>query len=898
MAIRDVDRKLLWGRSWNECAFPGCSQELTVDLDAETTPQKTVVLGEEAHIVAREDEGPRGDPGVPLADRNAYDNLILLCPTHHTLIDKDHGRNFPVDALLAMKHAHEAAVVRRGVVRGVTENEPTRREALLADLSTSRGRLVSRWIAVGLDPEQAEELADDSTVGVCPEFMQFHAERRFTVLTGDFGSGKTVALEREYQASALRALDNPDEPLPVHLSAKSTGSDFLRALDEQTARFPSAHSKVTLFLDGLDEFGAGRSAELVDDLQAWLYSAPGRKVLATSRPDANLRANDCLTLPALSDTELNDLLERVGAPRDLAWHPNSEIRDALHRPLFALIAADCRKAGSQVPYSRGSFLAALVERALTRASGLGSDTYALLARLGRLTLDVGGGVPAGEVGTSEEQVRLVQTRLVVHRNRMFTFALPVLGQYFGGQYVLDNGLPELVQFSPQRRDRWRDALTFVVSSGSWERVTALLSDLTTVDPGLAAWITDQGVPSYEREPVAALPEALECARRLSVTLDAWLSGIGRAGTLLSCSDGTGRGVPIGVGSGAEISTGLHVVFAAPKDFDGSERFFEVSGAADMDRGEVDGVRITSFHSVNMLPDMPAWPWRLTLSWVKTSMKALLERRAFVLPGNLAACQERAWSLSRLLTGQSGHLGHRPIPLTDVVSSIDEIFRLAPNAGRVQFQRNTMALRTELVELRDQCAEKRLPTMRDGKIHRPYPVPDRPPHEPSRAISSLYSREVLTDLVRHVYSDALSIYEDIVTEYLSPVQRTLQLGGALPVRFECKISWPPVGDGRRLDIGPRFSRTVLPLPSGSASQVDVTQVEDVSAESDYWPEWVGSDEVDFRRIRPKSAAWSGRSVAHETLWVFKDTPATNLAYNWLSQDISAVGLSGSVRPLVD
>ncbi len=893
MAIRDVDRKLLWGRSGNQCAFPECRQELTVDLGVDPPLRNTVVLGEEAHIVAREDDGPRGDPGVPLSERNAYDNLILLCPTHHTLIDKEHGRSFPVDVLLAMKRAHEEIAARRGVLRSGTTNEPTRRDALLTDLSASRGRLVSRWIAVGLGPEQAEELADDGTVGVCREFEQFHAGLRFAVLTGDFGSGKTVALEREYQAMALRAIDNAHAPLPVHLSAKSSRSDLLRVLGEQIARFPGEHSQVTVFLDGLDEFGAGRSAEVVDDLLAWLHSAPGRKVLATSRPDSNLRTADCLSLPALSDTELSDLLERVGAPRDLVWHPNPEIRDALHRPLFALIAADCRKAGSQVPYSRGSFLAALVERALTRASGLGADTYALLGRLGRLTLDVGGGVPAGEVGTREEQVRLVQTRLVVHQNRMFAFALPVLGQYFGGQYVLDNGLPELVEFSPQRRDRWRDALTFVVSSGSWERVTALLSDLTTIDPGLAAWITDKAVPGYEREPGAALPEALECARRLSTALDAWLGGIGRVGSLLTCSDGTGQGVPIGVGSGAEASTGLHIVFADPASFGGSERFFEVTGPPDWDRGEVGGVRVKSFHWATVVSDFSAWPWRMALSWVRGGMKELLEHRAFLLPDNLAACQERAWCLARLLTGQSGRLGHRPIPLAEVVSSIDEILGLAPNADQFQFHRNTLVLRWELVELRDQCTSQSLSTMRDEKIHRPYPVPDRPPHAASRDISSLYSREALTDLVRNVYSDALSIYEDIVTEYLSPVQRTLRLGGALPVRFACQISWPPVGDGRRLDIGPRLARAVLPLPFGSASQVDVTQVEDVSAESEYWPEWKDSDKVEFRRLRPKSAAWSGRSVSHETLWVFKDTPATTLAYNWLARDISAVGLSDSV-----
>jgi hypothetical protein len=36
-----------------------------------------VVIGQEAHIVAEEDDGPRGDPTMPIGDRNAYANLIL-----------------------------------------------------------------------------------------------------------------------------------------------------------------------------------------------------------------------------------------------------------------------------------------------------------------------------------------------------------------------------------------------------------------------------------------------------------------------------------------------------------------------------------------------------------------------------------------------------------------------------------------------------------------------------------------------------------------------------------------------------------------------------------------------------------------------------------------------------
>ncbi|MFD4657851.1 hypothetical protein ACFWP2_19735 [Kitasatospora sp. NPDC058444] len=824
-------------------------------------------------------------------------NVIGQLSNRPELPTPEHGLAHLVG--LDRRAAATARDIRRTLSGDGTSSWSVRREALRTGLTSSRGRLVTRWIAVGLSPEQAEELADDSVTGVYREFEQFHIGRRVAVLTGDFGSGKTVALEREYQASVLRAIDDPGAPLPVHLSVKSAGSDVLRALNDQVAGFSGDHDQVTVFLDGLDEFGAGRSAEILDDLRIWVYSAPGRKVLATSRPDTTLRSTDCLTLPALSDTELRDLLNRVGAPENLAWHSSPEIRDALHRPLFALIAADCRKAGSEVPDSRGSFLAALVERALARAPGLGDDTYALLGRLGRLTLDSGGAVPASEAGTREEQLRLVRTRLVVHGHRTLTFALPVLGQYFGGQYVLDNGLPELAEFSPQRRDRWRDALTFVVSSGPWDRVTALLSDLTAVDPGLAAWITHKAVPSHQRGSTVAHPEALECARRLSGTLDAWLRGLGRASTLLSCSDGTGRGIPIGVGSGSESSSSINVVFADPAALGDRERFFKVTAPPDVKRGEAEGLRITSIRSATVASDIPAWPWQLSLSWVKSSMAQALEHRSFPLPDNPTACLEQAWRLAWLLTNQRGTVTHRPIPLPDVVSVIDEIFHQMPDAVLLRFRRGEVVLRSQLGKLRDQCVEQSLSITHDGMIHRPYPVPDVPLDRMSGDISNAYSKEVLIDLVRQVYSGALSIYEDIVAEYLSPVRRTLFLGGALPVRFDCEISWPSAETDRGMDFGPVFSRAVMPLPRGSSSQVDVTQVEYVHAEPDHWPWSRPADgQADLRHLRPESAAWSSRSIVGEALWVFGDSPATTLAYNWLSRDLGTVGLSDSISPSFD
>ncbi|MGW9549640.1 HNH endonuclease signature motif containing protein [Citricoccus zhacaiensis] len=113
MAIGVVERKLLWGRANDECAYPDCSQELTVNLD---DPESRVlgnagaVIGEEAHIRSGSVDGPRYEAKFPRDEIDTYRNLILLCPTHHTLVDKDCGRGYSIEDLEQMRVHHEAAM--------------------------------------------------------------------------------------------------------------------------------------------------------------------------------------------------------------------------------------------------------------------------------------------------------------------------------------------------------------------------------------------------------------------------------------------------------------------------------------------------------------------------------------------------------------------------------------------------------------------------------------------------------------------------------------------------------------------------------------------------------------------------------------------------------------------
>ncbi|WP_282094405.1 ABC-three component system protein [Epibacterium ulvae] len=95
--------KILFGMSGNECAEPACSQRV---IASATDVSDEAVIAQIAHIYALSDDGPRGKKGLTEKERNHHSNLLLLCPTHHTVVDSQY-ESYPASDLLHWKHSHE-----------------------------------------------------------------------------------------------------------------------------------------------------------------------------------------------------------------------------------------------------------------------------------------------------------------------------------------------------------------------------------------------------------------------------------------------------------------------------------------------------------------------------------------------------------------------------------------------------------------------------------------------------------------------------------------------------------------------------------------------------------------------------------------------------------------------
>jgi len=106
VGISNIDEKLLWGRAGGRCSKPDCTEDLTALVES-----GNYIVGEMAHIIGSK---PTARRGTPKGGADTYDNLILLCPTHHKHIDKAPEGTYPDKMLHEWKQKQEDLIKNAG----------------------------------------------------------------------------------------------------------------------------------------------------------------------------------------------------------------------------------------------------------------------------------------------------------------------------------------------------------------------------------------------------------------------------------------------------------------------------------------------------------------------------------------------------------------------------------------------------------------------------------------------------------------------------------------------------------------------------------------------------------------------------------------------------------------
>jgi hypothetical protein len=163
---------------------------------------------------------------------------------------------------------------------------------------------------------------------------------------------------------------------------------------------------------------------------------------------------------------------------------------------------------------------------------------------------------------------------------------------------------------------------------------------------------------------------------------------------------------------------------------------------------------------------------------------------------------------------------------------------------------------------------------------------------------LYDDDTLAQLVGDIHRNALVIYETLVERYFPALRPTLGLACMLPASVTGTVSRGAPDRLHPADSpGHAVSVRISPLPPGSASVVAFGYVAEEPRDVDFAAfRQVHADAAEQVRVwRPGSQPWANSRIAEAALRVPGDTPATDLAYKWFWEDLTALRIVSAPTP---
>lgn len=126
--ITPSTQKRLFSLAHNKCSFPDCPIEIA-------STETYVLSAAICHIEAAEATGERFNPSMDNEARRSFDNLIVLCPTHHTITDD--VDKFPVATMKKMKQDHIDKMMKLSSPGEIITRYPTALAEIVNAISSS-----------------------------------------------------------------------------------------------------------------------------------------------------------------------------------------------------------------------------------------------------------------------------------------------------------------------------------------------------------------------------------------------------------------------------------------------------------------------------------------------------------------------------------------------------------------------------------------------------------------------------------------------------------------------------------------------------------------------------------------------------------------------------------------
>ena len=635
--------------------------------------------------------------------------------------------------------------------------------------------------------------------------------------------------------------------------------------------------RVLAIIDGVDETGRSKANQLLNQAQSYADANQDVAMVVMTRPLPGLKpAEKSIVLPECSEDEFLSIASKVaGRKVNRVEVPFREHQSRL--PLFAtMIGAYLRQPMPRRGRTPSQIVNEMVRRVLDESDDYPDDTGELLKKLAVVSTASGESIEKALVAVrAPEQARIANSRIVVEEGGKFDFTLAIFREWFAARALVERSVS--LDDIELDSDRWVAPLAIAINSENPDVGPEIMERLATTDPGMAGLVLKEVEHSWSTEESTQSEltgTATEIGNSIRNAMVNWKEGLGPLMPVLDMLDQSGNVPTLGVdvrsgwvttswyrGDGVldpvvQLPEGLH---------DHSKGHFwnwpSSSG------GKVEPTRV--------------WPWSVAHGELSRLLTEKLESFQLALDST-EGFHEFAYDFADHLCRGYFRIEDSPT-LADVIDHIDKWLQELDGDPRSRITFAGSGYSFTVLEL-ESFRERVLELYRNGTniLEDPWPGPDKewPPGRGGGMWFERYTEDRLLQRTNAVFNGALRIYNDIVERWFPAFNQRNQMRHALPFRMR--------GELRLLEDSGTNGR----------NEADLT----------YWNEWAHdiADSGVFIELGPRDRTVGGttqervrvvqdefvkRGLPYYHGWTvlpgYEPRPATELAHEWLTDDIQAL-----------
>jgi len=719
-------------------------------------------------------------------------------------------------------------------------------------------RSISRFKTNGVDRNAAVKIIEKDLNSNKFDYILCNQNLRLFFLCGEFGVGKSYAIDILFLKQVKLFLSNIENRIPIHLKANSIES--IKEIIEKEYLYDK-DLKYFIFIDGLDEVDYSSAGLIIDELMLLEELWSNSYFVITTRPISLINNIKVEYLPVLCREEIVEIIECItGRKSDsiIGFRLDKEILRAIERPFFCILfALYMKENGTSFIFDRNRMIDYLVNKSISNLSKQKEKLYEQLIRLSVICIDNKlGKVHISDLGSDFDIVELSKSGLVYKDNNEYiNFPLPIIPQWLSaeGLKLKYKDINDIIE-SEEQIIKWRYPLSISFGKITYNESKNIFGKIVCKYPGVASIILRDGITTIRE---GDLPAAYKCGEMLQECMKKWTEGLGDLSYVIGPYK-NGKLADLGVDiDGRSISVSWNA-------YAYNEKIMSIEGEQLLDWGGNVRSHVPVAQSI--------WPWIDTFDYLSDNLEKLIKQKPLMM-GDGILLEEYIWSISCKLTNR-GSFYDDLINLSEI-----ESFRKYSHETHLHIKGIVVDMKFYINEI-DRLIESGI-----SFINAPWPKQDVLNRSNGGWVWAKYSNQRILEKTTFIYESAMKEYLRLIDKWFPLIKENLSLYNLLPAKLNGDIS---ISRQNGFQGGPMLDWYFEILPKGKDSYVNFKLV-NVKSGRDMSRDNYSQILRELRSKRREKSEWIHFSRGSRILDIFGDKLVTNLVFEWLESDLKNIGL---------